>query len=258
MRCTRSSNRCVCPTRRSGSAPRSTSRADSGARIRSPTCDLTAFLTPKGAPAPIRMGVSTWRRAADTMLPARIKTSTNYQAARLARIEGRSRGYADMIMLNNQERVAESGGACVLLVRDGKVFTPPSSEGALESIMVDIIEELAKEQRIPFERRPIDRTELYIADEIALAGTLAEVLPVLSVDGNECTRKTRLLATLGERYFAAARGIQPHPALDLRCGAMHRPPTPSERRRRRRKGQTGELEAPSAAPRSAQTPADSV
>lgn len=176
---------------------------------------LTAFLTPKSAPAPIRMGVSTWRRATDTMLPARIKTSTNYQAARLARIEGRSRGYSDMVMLNNQERVAESGTACLLLVRDGKIFTPPASEGALESITVDIIEALAKEQGTAFERRPIDRTELYIADEIALAGTLTELVPVTSVDGNECTRKTALLAALGERYSSAVRGANPHPQVDL-------------------------------------------
>lgn len=176
---------------------------------------LTAFLTPKSPPKPIRTGVSTWRRATDLMLPSRVKTSTNYQAARLARIEGRSRGYSEMFLLNNQDRVAESGTSCVLLVRDGKVFTPPSSEGALESITVDIAETLAAELRIPFERRPIDRTELYIADEIALAGTLAEFIPVLSVDEHGCTGRTQLLRTMSERYLSAVRGENPHPQIDL-------------------------------------------
>ncbi|MGH8177914.1 MAG: aminotransferase class IV [Steroidobacter sp.] len=176
---------------------------------------LTAFLTPKAAPKAIRTGVSTWRRATDVMLPARIKTGTNYQVARLARIEGRSRGYSEMFLLNNQDRVAEAGTACVLLARDGKFITPPTSEGALESITVDIVEALATEMDIPFERRPIDRTELYVADEIAIAGTLVGLVPVLSVDEHECTGRTQLLAAVSERYFSAARGEKPHPQVDL-------------------------------------------
>ena len=173
---------------------------------------LTAFHTVKEMPAPIHVGVSTWRRATDTMLPARIKTSSNYQVARLARIEGRSRGYSEMILLNNSERVAEAGGACALIVRDGKVITPPSSEGALESITVDIVESLAHDMGIPFERRPIDRTELYIAEEMALAGTLAELTPVLSVDGYKLESRDDLLGRLARRYHSAVTGIEPHPS----------------------------------------------
>jgi branched-chain amino acid aminotransferase len=176
---------------------------------------LTAFLTPKEMPEPIKVGVSTWRRATDTMLPARIKTSSNYQVARLARIEGRPRGYSEMILLNNSERVAEAGGACVLIVRDGKVITPPASEGALESITVDIVEALAHEQGIAFERRPIDRTELYIADEMALAGTLAELTPVSSIDGYDMVSKLGLLDKLAHRYHQAVTGTHPHAITDL-------------------------------------------
>lgn len=186
---------------------------------------LTAFLTGLDPPKPVRLGVTAWKRATDLMLPARIKTSTNYQAARLARIEGRTRGYSDMIMLNNQDRVAESGVACVLVVRDGRIFTPPASEGVLESITVDILETMAHELKFPFERRPIDRSELYIADEISLAGTLAELTPVLSVEDHACTQSTDLLKQLSERYFAAARGTRPHPALDLSCRRYDQPAT---------------------------------
>jgi len=177
---------------------------------------LTAFHTPKEMPAPIgSVGVSTWRRATDTMLPARIKTSSNYQVARLARIEGRSRGHAEMILLNNFERVAEAGGACVLIVRDGKVITPPASEGALESITVDIAEALARDMGIPFERRPVDRTELYIAEEMALAGTLAELTPVQSIDGYKLESRRDLLVKLARRYHLAVKGLEPHPITDL-------------------------------------------
>jgi branched-chain amino acid aminotransferase len=176
---------------------------------------ITGFTMPKDAPAPITVGVSTWRRASDVVAPARIKTSTNYQVARLAKFEARSRGYSDMILLNQLDRVAESTVACVLMVRDGTVFTTPASEGALESITVDIVESLAGELGIPFVRRPIERSELYIADELALAGTVTEIAPVTSVDGFMCTGKTSLLAQLSQRYLTAVRGLAPHRGVDL-------------------------------------------
>jgi branched-subunit amino acid aminotransferase/4-amino-4-deoxychorismate lyase len=80
---------------------------------------LTGYQQEKEPPSPIAMGVSTWRRAPDVAMPPRIKTGVNYQVARLARIEGASRGYEDMILLNESGRVAESTGACVLVVRGG-------------------------------------------------------------------------------------------------------------------------------------------
>src|SRR5439155_11040843 len=93
---------------------------------------LTAYQQGKEAPKPIEVGTSTWRRSPDVSMPARIKTSTNYQIARLALIEGRRRGYEDMVLLNHSGRVAEGIGACVLLVRNGRLCSPPPSEGALE------------------------------------------------------------------------------------------------------------------------------
>jgi branched-chain amino acid aminotransferase len=120
-----------------------------------------------------------------------------------------------MILLNANDRVAEGAGTCLLMVRDGAVSTPPASEGALESITVDIVEALAKDLSLPFEILPIDRSELYIADELALAGSLAEVTLVLGVDGNECSYQTQILQTLSQRYRDAVRGLEPHPAADL-------------------------------------------
>ena len=68
---------------------------------------LTGYQWDQVPPSPITVGVSTWRRASDVVMPPRIKTGTNYQVARLARIEGRSRGYEDMILLNELGRVAD-------------------------------------------------------------------------------------------------------------------------------------------------------
>lgn len=180
---------------------------------------VTAYHQNKQLPQFINLGVSTWQRSSDVSLPARIKTSTNYQVGRLARIEGRGQGCQDMILLNQWGRVAEATGSCVLMVRDGVVFTPPASEGALESITVDIVEALAHSMEIKFVRRPIDRTELLIADEIAICGTLAEVTLVKSIAGMALQKEVSLLRALQERYFQAVRGSDPHPFVELSCFA---------------------------------------
>ena len=107
-------------------------------------------------------------------MPSRAKTGANYLIARLARLEGKTRGYEDMVVLNDSGRVAEGIGACLVLVRDGRMYSPPASEGALESITLDIVVDMADSLGIEFERRPIDRSELYIADEVGFTGTLSE------------------------------------------------------------------------------------
>lgn len=176
---------------------------------------LTAYHQDKTSPAPIDIGISTWQRATDVTLPPRIKTSANYQVARLARIEGRGRGYSEMILLNQWGRVAEATGACVLMVRNGKVVTSPPSEGRLESITVEIVADICRSLGIEFVERPIDRTELYVADEVRLAGTLAEIVPVRRIDDFPLSEKSPILSEVSARFRAAVRGIDPHPAVDL-------------------------------------------
>jgi branched-chain amino acid aminotransferase len=176
---------------------------------------LTAYHQDKASPAPVDVGVSTWQRASDVVLPPRIKTAANYQVARLARVEGRGRGYDEMILLNQWGRVAEGTGSCLLMVRDGKVVTPPASEGALESITVRIVADLCHSLGIEFVERPIDRTELYIAEELALAGTLVEITPVRRVDAYPLPATSPVLGKVIERFRSALRGVAPHPAVDL-------------------------------------------
>jgi branched-chain amino acid aminotransferase len=172
---------------------------------------ITAYHTDKRVPEPVHLGVSTWRRSVDLALPARIKTGANYQVARLAKIEGRARGCTDMVLLNQDGRVAEATGACVLMVREGTIYTPPATEGALESITVDVAEALAGSLGIRFVRRPIDRTELLIADELALCGTLAEMALVRSIDRFDVPGASGILQSLQARYFDAVRAVNPHP-----------------------------------------------
>jgi branched-chain amino acid aminotransferase len=176
---------------------------------------LTAYQQEKDPPQPVDVGTSTWRRSPDVSMPARIKTASNYQIARMARIEGRSRGYEDMILLNQSGRVAEGIGACLLLVRDGRVCSPPAWEGALESITLDIVEDLAASLGIPFERRPVERSELYVADELGLTGTLSEVTHIRSIDDMALPDDGPILSALERRYRDAVLGIDPHPAVEL-------------------------------------------
>jgi branched-chain amino acid aminotransferase len=175
---------------------------------------ITCYNQEKKAPDPIGLGVSTWQRPIDTALPYRIKSAANYQMGRLARIEGRRQGFDDVVMLNQQGRVAEATGSCILMVRDGSVVTPPATEGCLESITVNVIESACESLGIPFRRRPIDRTELRIADELALTGTLTEVAIVQRFEDREMP-EARVLSRLRDEYFACARGLKENPIMSL-------------------------------------------
>lgn len=176
---------------------------------------LTAYHQDKATPRPIRMGVSTWRRSSDTAMPARIKTGSNYQVSLLARLEGKSRHYDDMVLLNQSGRVAEATASCILMVRDNTIVTPPATEGALESITLNVVESLAHSLGIKFSQRPIDRTELLIADELAVCGTLHEVTLVTSIDEHTLPEKSPILSAIQTRYMEAVRGINPHSVIEF-------------------------------------------
>jgi len=175
---------------------------------------LTAYHYPKGPPARMATGVSTWRRASDNAVPARIKSGFNYLAARLAKIEGRSRGYPEMILLNEQGRVAEFIGSGLVMVRDGAVYAPPPSEGAFESITVEIVAALCADLGIAFRYRPIERTELIVADELAAVGTLNDIAIVGAMD-ERAMGVSPVLDRILARYLAACVGEAPHPAVTM-------------------------------------------
>lgn len=179
---------------------------------------LCAYQYPKGDQPRMKTGVSTWRRASDNAVPARVKSSFNYIAARFAKIEGRSRGYPEMVLLNEQGRVAEFIGSGLLMVRDGAVFAPPASEGAFESITVDLIRAICADLGIPFQFRPIERTELIIADEIGSVGTLNDIMIIESLDERP-KGAAPILEAISARYMAAVTGLKPHPVMEMTFGA---------------------------------------
>lgn len=175
---------------------------------------VTAFTQQKHDPEPMRLGVSTWRRGSDVVLPARVKSSANYVIARLARIEVRRLGYDDAILLNPAGRVAEATGACVLIAQDGRVACPPTSEGSLDSITVAAVEQVCAELGVPFERRPVERTELLVADECALAGTISELTLVDEVDGHRFALDG-VLARVRAHYLRVMRGVETLPGVTM-------------------------------------------
>jgi branched-chain amino acid aminotransferase len=126
--------------------------------------------------------VSSWTRIPDNVMPPRIKNISNYRNSQLASAEASLDGYDTAILLNAQGKVAEGPGACVMLVRDGALITPTVTDSILESITRASLIELARDLGLAVVERQVDRTELYIADEVFFCGTAAEITPIVSVD----------------------------------------------------------------------------
>jgi len=146
----------------------------------------------EGSPCPphpfmrsgLTAGTSSWARTADNALPVRIKCNANYVNARLAELEARAGGFDRAIFLNNRGKVSEGPGATLFLIRNGQPATPSPSNDLLESITRDTLMHLLREtQDMDTRERDVDRTEIYAADEAFLCGTLAEVTPIISLDG---------------------------------------------------------------------------
>lgn len=127
--------------------------------------------------------ISSWRRTPDNSLPARTKPTGGYLNSALARREAHDNGYDEAIMLTNAGMVSEGSAEHVFLIRNGVLISPPSTEDNLDGITRRSIIALATEDLgLSFVERPIGRTELYVADEMFLCGTGAQVTPVRSVD----------------------------------------------------------------------------
>jgi branched-chain amino acid aminotransferase len=159
--------------------------------------------------------VSSWTRISDNVMPPRIKNISNYRNGQLANMEAANNGYDTALILNNQGKVAEGGGACVMLIRDGVLITPDTTQSILESITRDAIMQLAKsELGMEVVERAVDRTELYIADEVFMCGTAAEITPLVSIDkydigdGN-IGPLTRKLEELLDDTFRGRTGLRP-------------------------------------------------
>lgn len=126
--------------------------------------------------------ISTWQRISDRSMPPRVKTGANYVSGRYSQLEAQRSGYDVPILLNAEGLVAEAPGACLFMIRGGKLVTP-TLHSVLESLTRHTLMQLATVDGYDVVERPIERTELYVAEEIFLCGSSAEVMPIVSIDG---------------------------------------------------------------------------
>lgn len=156
-----------------------------------------------------KASVSSWQRISDRNLSPKIKLGANYMNSRMGQLEALNNGYDTTIFMNDQGKISEGPGSCIFIVRDGKLITPPITSSILESITRATIIELSKKV-LNFEvvERDIDRTELYICDEIFLCGSAIEILPVLNVDGIPVGRANpgKLTCLIRNIYLDVVRG----------------------------------------------------
>lgn len=128
--------------------------------------------------------ISSWRRIDDESIPPMAKASGNYLNSVLATQECRRNGYDESILLDRNGCVSEASGENIFVVRNGKLHTPQLSDSILEGITRNTAITIAGELGYDVVERPISRTELYLADEIFLTGTAAEIIAITKIDGN--------------------------------------------------------------------------
>jgi branched-chain amino acid aminotransferase len=161
----------------------------------------------------LRCCVSSWRRINDSSFPPRIKAGPNYLNSRLSLLEAKQNGYDYPILLNDRSTVAEGPGACLFIVRNGSLITPPVYASVLESITRNAVIDMARSiLKVPVIEREIDRTELYMANEIFFVGTAIEIMPVESVDGIQVRdfSERPITREVLKHYFKIARNEIDH------------------------------------------------
>jgi branched-chain amino acid aminotransferase len=121
------------------------------------------------------------RRCNPAALPPTVK-SLNYLNNILAKIEAQHLGYHEAIMLNDQGYIAECTGDNVFIIHKGELITPSASAGALKGITRDTVLGIADELGIPWREANITRYDIWVADEVFLTGTAAEIIPIIEID----------------------------------------------------------------------------
>ena len=166
-----------------------------------------AYLGEEGLENGIKCCTSSITRNPNRSTFGKAKAAANYLNSQMAKYEAIENGFEEALMLDENGFIAEGTGECVFVVRDGVLISPPN-DNSLESITQATVLEIAGDLEIPIERRNITRDEIYIADEVFLTGTAAEVTPVNSLDhrviGNG--RRGPVTEQLQSAYFDAVHG----------------------------------------------------
>ncbi len=160
--------------------------------------NLGDYLSPDG----VRCRISSWSRQEDRSLPLRGKISGAYITSSLAKTEAVASGFDEAIFLNSQGKVSEASGMNIFVVRQGQIFTPGVEQDILEGITRDSIIHLARDLGFDVIERPIDKSELLIADEVFLSGTAAKITPVKQIENYHLPSQRPITAQLREKLTA--------------------------------------------------------
>ena len=154
----------------------------------------------------VRMKISSWTRHDHNTMPPAAKTVGNYVNSSLAKVEALKAGYDEAIMLAPNGLIAECTGENIFAVRNDIIITPPLSAGALEGITQNSVMTIARDQGYDVRVDNLARSDLYIAEEIFVCGTAAEISSVNSVDDRAVPCPGPKTKVIAEIYLDAVRG----------------------------------------------------
>jgi branched-chain amino acid aminotransferase len=161
-----------------GLAPKADHRVD----VAIAAWEWGAYLGAEGLENGVDVCISSWQRVAPNTIPAMAKAGGNYLSGQLVSTEAKRLGFAEGIALSTDGTVSEGAGENIFIVKDRRILTPPSTSSILSGLTRDTVIKLAAREGLTVEEISIPREALYLADEIFLTGTAAEVTPVRSVD----------------------------------------------------------------------------
>jgi len=165
-----------------------------------------AYLGEDALTTGVRMKISSWTRHDNNTMPPAAKTTGNYVNSSLAKIEAVKAGYDEAVMLNPHGFVSECTGENIFVSRHGKLITPPLADGALEGITQSAVMTIARDQGFDVSLGQLTRSDLYIAEEMFVCGTAAEVSAVNSVDDRTIPCPGGMTKVIAEEYGKAVRG----------------------------------------------------
>ena len=165
-----------------------------------------AYLGDEGIRNGVRMKVSSWVRHNVNSMPPAAKGTGMYINSSMAKVEALKAGYDEAILLSPQGYVSECTGENIFIVKDGTIYTPPVSAGALEGITQDAVRTIARDLGIGYAEANIVRSDLYTAEEAFLSGTAAEVVPIRSVDDRELGDPGPVTRQIQDVFFKAVKG----------------------------------------------------
>jgi branched-chain amino acid aminotransferase len=168
-----------------------------------------AYLGDDAVEKGVRMKISSWTRHDHNTMPPAAKTVGNYVNSSLAKVEALKAGYDEAIMLAPNGLVAECTGENIFCVRNGIILTPPLSAGALEGITQNSVMRIARDLGYDIRVDNIARSDLYVAEEIFVCGTAAEVGSVSSVDERKVPCPGPMTRAIASTYAKAVRGQDP-------------------------------------------------